>query len=98
MKTKDNSSWIAFGPKNKKYRKHAHLTIRFDSQGIEVFINIETKPATDNFKKNIANRPEKLKKAIKELCSISNLTFVVEKREQDVASKYNYLKLLYAYW
>jgi hypothetical protein len=94
LKTKDNSSWIAFGPKNKKYRKHAHLTIRFDSQGIEIFINIETKPATENFKKNIKNRPEKLKKAIKELCSISNLTFVVEKREKVVASKYNYLKLL----
>jgi len=94
LKTKDISSWIAFGPKNKKYRKLAHLTIRFDSQGIEIFINIETKPATENFKQNIKNQPNKLKKAIKELCNICDLTFMVEKREQDVASKYNYFKLL----
>lgn len=94
LKLKDNSSWVAFGPKNKKYRKLAHLTISFNSQGIEIFINLETKPATENLKRIIKNQPDKFKEAIKELCCISNLTFVVEKRQHDVASKYNFHRLL----
>jgi len=93
LKLKDNYSWVAFGPKNKEYRNLAHQTIRFNSQGLDIFINVELKKATDNFKAKIVKYPEELKQAIENLCDGQNLTFLIEKREYVVASRYNYFKL-----
>jgi hypothetical protein len=90
----DNYAWVAFGPTEKKYRNLAHLTIRFDARGMDVFVNIELKDATDKFKKHLRLRPDALKQALETLCSNDALSFIVEKRKQKQASKYDYIKLM----
>ena len=93
LSKKKNYSWVAFGPKDKKYRKVTHLSIKFNSQGIEIFINIETKPATDQLKNVILCKSNEFVQAIKKLCINDKLTFIVEKREQKQVSDYDFIKL-----
>jgi len=97
LKFKDSYGWyfwVAFGPKNRKYRKFAHLSMRFTSQGIQIFINLELKQATDSFKNKINQQPTELQHAIEDLCDGKNLTFLIEKRIQKRVSLYDYRKLL----
>lgn len=89
--------WLAFGPipnnKAKKYRKWAHQTITVDAQGIEVFINVELKNATDLFKKKITFNTTQFKNHLSALIANENITIRIEERRQQQAMIYKYLLL-----
>ncbi len=50
LKRTDEYCWVAFGPKDQKYRQFTHQTIAFGANGLRIFINAELKAATDRVK------------------------------------------------
>ena len=57
----DAYCWTAFGPRPfiPKCRGHAHQSIALSHNGLRMFVNIETKPATNRLKAAVS-RPELL--------------------------------------
>jgi len=87
---KSESSWIGLGPKNKEYRKKAHLTVGISSNGLEVFINVELKSATDRLKVTIKNHKEKFRDHLRKINIIGPIFIQIEDKKQKQAMLYNY--------
>jgi len=90
LASKADNCWVAFGPRKNKYRKWAHQTISINSQGIDIFVNIETKPATDRLKEKINEERQTFRKMILDLIFNLPLTIQVEERINRQASIYDY--------
>ena len=90
LPSKADNCWVAFGPRNNKYRKWAHQTISINSQGVDIFVNIETKPATDRLKEKINKERQSFRKMILDLIFDLPLTIQVEERINRQASLYDY--------
>ncbi len=82
--------WVAFGPKDKAYRQWAHQTITLDAKGIEVFVNVELKSATDRLKKKLRLNGQTFRKVILGLLPNEPYSVRVEERKQRQASIYDY--------
>ena len=90
LASKADNCWVAFGPRKNKYRKWAHQTISINSQGVDIFVNIETKPATDRLKEKINEERQTFRKMILDLIFNLPLTIQVEERINRQASIYDY--------
>jgi hypothetical protein len=64
---KDDHCWAAFGPKDKKYRRLAHQTVSLYDYGLDVFVNVELKPAVDRLRKRITQDKQAFGEAISRL-------------------------------
>lgn len=86
---KDDHCWAAFGPKDKKYRRLAHQTVSLYKDRLDVFVNVELKPAVDRLRRKIA--PDK--QAFRETVSRLPVPFVVRVEERKLirASLYEYV-------
>ena len=82
--------WVAFGPKGKKYREWAHQTISVNAQGIDVFINVETKPAIDRLRNIIKQKRSIFRENILNLEKEGPFTMQLEERVNKQASIYDY--------
>lgn len=87
--------WVAFGPNKdkKEYRKWAHQTISIDALGIEIFVNIELKNATDLLKTKVFKNSHEFKKLILNLLQDDTFTIRIEERRNKQASIYDYFLL-----
>ena len=90
LSLKHDYCWVAFGPEQKKYREWAHQTISLNAQGIEVFVNIETKPAIDKLRKKLRQNRQAFKDRILDLQIEEPFTIQVEERGNRQASIFDY--------
>ena len=82
LKPSASYCWAAFGPAPwERCKQFAHQTIALSSNGLRIFVNIETKPATDRLKAAVS-RPEFLK-ALKKLHKTATFELVLEKSVRD---------------
>lgn len=86
----DRYYWVAFGPKDNKYRKWAHQTVALDAYGIEVFVNLELKAVTDRLKERIRRSRHAFREVILSLLPGEPVSVQVEERKQRQASIYDY--------
>ena len=74
--------WAAFGPDPfKECKKHAHQSIAIGTNGLRMFVNIDTKPANDRLKAAVF-RPELLKE-LRQLHKSAPFELVLEKSVRD---------------
>lgn len=85
---KDDHCWAAFGPKDKKYRRLAHQTVSLHECGLDVFVNVELKPAVDRLKKKIVQDKQAFREAISRLPGLFSVQ--VEERKLIRGSLYDY--------
>ena len=90
LELKQNATWIAFGPIDKKYRKYAHLTLVLNASGIEVILNIELKPAIDRLKQKMHNENDKFRKYLSSIQMDSPLWIQIEERIHKQVMLYDY--------
>ncbi len=64
---KDDHCWAAFGPKDKKYRRLAHQTVSLYDYGLDVFVNVELKPAADRLRKKVVQDKQAFREPISKL-------------------------------
>ncbi|MCX6997598.1 MAG: hypothetical protein NTV49_11045 [Kiritimatiellaeota bacterium] len=81
----DEHCWVAFGKQD--YRNQAHQTVAVNSNGIDVFVNVELKPATDELKAKIDKNPDGFKMC---MLKLAPFTVILEERKQNRASLYDY--------
>jgi hypothetical protein len=105
LKLADSYCWVAFGPKggmtnedndvgkDKAYRKVTHQSLSLHSDGLRVFVNVETKPATDRVKAVLSQSAtaDALRRALRLLHKSDPFDLILEERIQKQASKYDYV-------
>ncbi len=82
--------WVAFGPSQNAYRQLAHQTISVDAHGIEVFVNVELKPAIERLRKRIQKDKQAFEDCILDLHVKGPLTIQLEERVNRQASIFDY--------
>jgi hypothetical protein len=90
IKLSDTYCWAAFGNSKGTYRNLAHQTIAADSQGLNVFVNVELKPAVEKLRNKIRNSHLEWRKIVSELHRHSAFNLKVEERVQKQAQNYDY--------
>ena len=93
LELKQPYSWIAFGPKDRAYRQKAHQTVAVSSKGIEVFINIELKSATDRLKHKVKLQNKKFRDYLTNLVLDEPICIQIEERKQKQAMVYDYNRI-----
>lgn len=78
---------------NRKYRDWAHLTFAVSAIGIEVFVNIELKSATDRLKHKISHHNETFRRILVGMQLNEPLRLRIEERMQRQASVYDFNKI-----
>jgi hypothetical protein len=82
--------WAAFGPDPKAYRNLAHQTISADSQGLNIFVNVELKPAVEKLRSKIRTSQSEWRKIVSQLHEHCTFSLKIEERIQKQAQKYDY--------
>lgn len=90
IKLSDTYCWAAFGKSKETYRNLAHQTISADSQGLNIFVNVELKPAVEKLRDKIRNSHSEWRKIVSELHWHSAFSLKVEERVQKQAQNYDY--------
>ncbi|MCE5251230.1 hypothetical protein LLG96_13520 [bacterium] len=90
LELKHNHSWIAFGPKDQEYKQRAHLSIAIHLAGLEVFLNVELKSATDKLKEKVCNNKDEFRKLLSDLQLDDPLWIQIEERKKIQAMVYDY--------
>jgi len=68
LKPSDSYCWAAFGPAPwEKCKKFAHQTIEVSPNGLRMFVNVETKPATHRLKAVVEHSRDELLAALQKL-------------------------------
>ncbi len=88
LRLKDDHCWVAFGPGNTEFKLWAHQTISLYAYKLDVFVNVELKPAVVRLRKRIRHD----KQAFREVVSRLPVPFSVqlEERKKKQASQHNY--------
>jgi hypothetical protein len=86
----DMYCWAAFGPDPKAYRNLAHQTISADSQGLNIFVNVELKPAVEKLRDKIRTSQSEWRKIVSQLHEHSTFSLKIEERIQKQAQNYDY--------
>ena len=90
LKLTDAYCWAAFGPRGNTYRKVTHQTISLASDGLRLFVNSETKAATDQLKSVLKQSNAVFLTTLQHLHAFEPFELVLEERTQRQASIYNY--------
>jgi len=86
---KDDHCWAAFGPGGKEYRQWAHQTVSLDAYGVDVFVNVELKHATNILlKERVRQDKQKFREII--LGLPGQFSIHVEERKKKQAAVYDY--------
>ena len=82
--------WAAFGPSGGAYRQWAHQTLALHESGVDVFVNVELKAATDRLKKRIREQREAFQQIV--LGCLLDVPFCiqVDERKQRQVQQYDY--------
>jgi len=84
---KDDYCWVAFGPRDKKFKQQAHQTMSLYEDRLDVFVNVELKRAVEKLKKKIRQNKQAFRETILKLPA--PFTVQLEERIQKVASQYD---------
>jgi hypothetical protein len=85
----DDHCWVAFfGPGNQKFRKWAHQTISVYSHGLDIFVNVELKPAIVRLRRKIRQDEQAFRETITSLSA--PLSIRVEERKHKRPRYYDY--------
>ncbi len=89
---KDDHCWVAFGPRGEKggkpaYRRVAHQTVTVDVGGMNIFVNVELKHATDSLKDKVRRQKEAFWSVILK-CQVDEFHIRMVERKQQRASIY----------
>jgi indole-3-glycerol phosphate synthase len=68
----------------------AHQTISADSQGLNIFVNVELKPAIEKLRQKIRKSHSEWRKIVSELHKHSAFNLKIEERVQKQAQNYDY--------
>jgi hypothetical protein len=81
LERSDSYLWAAFGPGPpfKKCEKRAHQTISVSPNGLRMFVNVETKPATNRLKALVEHSRDKFLAALRKLHAIEPFELVLDK-------------------
>lgn len=90
IKLSDTSCWAAFGNSKEKYRNLAHQTITADSQGLNIFVNVELKPAVEKLRYKIKNNHSEWRRIVSRLHTQFAYSLKIQERVQMQAQKYDY--------
>lgn len=85
--------WVGFGPKGRGYRNWAHQTVAIRATGLEVFVNVELKSATDKLKQKVKLQKEKFREYLSNLRLDEPLWVQIEERKQKQAMVYDYNRI-----
>lgn len=95
LKASDTCCWAAFGPKDRQeskdqgaYRRMAHQTIVADSQGLQVFVNVECRPAIEKLRERIRTCRSEWRRLVSGLHSQRAFTLKVEERVKKQVQEY----------
>jgi hypothetical protein len=85
---KDEACWVAFGPGDHEFKQWAHQTISLNAYALDVFINVELKPAIDRLKGKIRQD----RKAFREVIARLPVPFSIqlEERKKKQAAQFDY--------
>lgn len=90
LKLTDAYCWAAFGPRGNAYRKVTHQTISLGSDGLRLFVNCETKAATDRLKSVLKKSNAVFRTMLQHLHAFEPFELVLEERTRRQASIYDY--------
>jgi hypothetical protein len=88
LQLKDDHCWVAFGPGNTEFKLWAHQTMSLYAHGLDVFVNVELKPAVVRLRKKISQDKQTFREAISRLPVPFSVQ--LEERKQKQASQHNY--------
>jgi hypothetical protein len=81
----------AFGPGNPQFKKLAHQTIAIYAGGLDVFVNVELKPAIEKLRLRIAHNRQAFRGIVRKLPAPFSIE--IEERKQKQASQHNYYSI-----
>jgi len=90
LKLSGSYCWVAFGPRNRAYRKVTHQTMSLSADGLRVFVNAELKEATDRVMSVVSHSGDALRTALQDLHRFEPFDLVLEERVQHQASLFDY--------
>ena len=67
LRLKDDHCWAAFGPGDKEYRQWAHQIVSLYAYALDVFVNVELKPAVDRLRKKMRQDKKAFREVIAKL-------------------------------
>jgi len=94
LRSKDEACWVAFGPGKRKYRQWAHQTVSLKAYALDVFVNVELKPAIVRLRKKIRQDKQAFREIISRLLPDEPFNVQVEERKQRQASLYDYHRIV----
>ena len=87
----DDHCWVAFGPGNPQFKKLAHQTIAIYAGGLDVFVNVELKPAINKLRSRVKQNKQLFREIVRKLPA--PFCIEVEERQQKQASQHNYYSI-----
>ena len=88
LQLKGDYCWAAFGLRDKKFKPQAHQTMSLYEHRLDVFVNVELKPAVEKLKKKIRQDKQAFREIILRLPA--PFTVQLEEKRQKVASQFDY--------
>jgi len=86
----DVSCWVAFGPRDRQYRKVTHQSVSLRADGLRVFVNAELKSATDCLKSVLLHSESEFREALQRLHEFCPFELVLQERIQVQGALYKY--------
>jgi len=96
LQLKDEECWVAFGPGKREYRRWAHQTVSLRAYALDVFVNVELKPAIVRLRKKIRQDKQVFREIISRLLPdelFDELFIQVGERKQRQASLYDFHRI-----
>jgi len=90
LKSADACCWAAFGPDRRKYRRVTHQTISLSSDGLQVFVNAELKPASERIKRALKRAADTVRAKLADLHAFEPFDLVLEERTRRQVRLYDY--------
>jgi len=88
LRSKGEECWVAFGPRKLEHRKWAHQTVSLRAYALDVFANVEMKPAIARLRKKIRQDKQAFREVIAKLPAPFSVQVVERKKKQ--VSLYDY--------
>ena len=97
LRSKGEECWVAFGPRKLEYRKWAHQTVLLRTYALDVFANVELKPAIARLRKKIRQDKQAFREVIAKLPAPFSVQVVERKKKQVRLYDYHSIASLEAY-
>ena len=90
LRLQDEECWVGFGPANREYRNLAHQTITLGAYSLEVFVNVELKPAIERLRRKIRTDRAAFRKIV---AGLEPFTLQLEERIPSQPRRFDYKRI-----